>query len=132
MMKWFDKLIGERLVKINDEILDLKNSGIHLQEEFNKFIENNLKRIQKINFEISDFDSAINRIDREILDRQTAISLELKKLNLKIDERERQMRDDYEVAISVAIKTIDKRLGNMGEKKGVVTDLLKRIAALEK
>ena len=60
----------------------------------------------------------------------TVVSIN-KTTNSKMLDVEVRLRDELEFALRGLMTTLDKRLKDMGENKGIVTDLLKKIAKLE-
>lgn len=47
-------------------------------------------------------------------------------------ERDRLLREDLDLGLTGLASHVDKRLNHLGEKKGIVVDLLKKLAKLEK
>ena len=72
-----------------------------------------------------------NKLYKQILTLQENSAIDDRKTNLKIDEYDRQLREDMERGFTGIMRTFDKRLEQMGEKRGIVMDLLKKIASLE-
>ena len=120
-MNWFVK-IAEDAVK--RALKDFFVEKIQIQE-----------RIEKLEFDCisvkNHLDACILSLKRDIGLIQEKLEIECRKSNSKIDEKERLIRDDMESGFLGLTKQIDKRLEKLGDKKGIIVDLLKRIAQLE-
>lgn len=127
-MKWLDKIISDIVKKLNIKILEI--------------IEVHSKEISKLNKNFDDIERRLNSdeennglvylsINKEISNLHEHMDNQLRRNNLKIDEKESQLRQEFEIAITGLTKNFDKKFELLGDKKGIVTTLLKRIAELE-
>ena len=97
-----------------------------------KFLEGeNETRVKQIVSTIEDLDAKIIRVNRDLVNALENMFIENKRINLKMDEYDRQLREDMERGFTGVVRTFDKRLEQLGDKRGIVTDLLKKIASLE-
>ena len=124
-MKWldntFNKLIEKIEIKVNLEFGVIKEKIDVLEckiNEQNKIINNQ------------------NDIIKELKKENIILNEDLKryyhKNNLTIALKEESIREDMESCLTTLSKNLDRKLDNLGSKKGVVVELLKRIAQLEK
>ena len=134
-MKWLDS----RIKKIVLSCVNVYNQDLikHCQElESNKKEIDELKRKYdfidtKINMESEDNLSIHRSINKEILNLRGYLDNELKRKSLKIDENNRLLKEDLDSSLTGLTKHLDKKLELLGDKKGIVVGLLKRIAELE-
>lgn len=77
---------------------------------------------------IKEFDLGLHK---EILELREDFERELRNLRLKMNEYDRAVRNDMESGLLGLTKTFDSRLSSLGDKRGIVTDLLKKIASME-
>lgn len=132
-MKWLDHKIMaaiELYMRIRDEevnqkLSDLKKESILFHMALKK-LDQRIEQGLIQNTEVSRKELFGLRMEL-----QEEFSINHRRLNLKIEERERQVREDNEIAIAGMSKILDKRLETLGEKKGLVVDLLKKVARLE-
>ena len=106
--------------------------------EFNKLVkrvefleQENESRVKQINIAVEGLVDKANKIQKEQLALLESVSNDNRRIHLKIDEYDRQLREDMERGFTGVVRTFDKRLESLGDKKGIVTDLLKKIARLE-
>lgn len=111
-----------------------------------KWFNNKIKSLfqeefDKINYILGSLEDSLDRLEREVLlmqqDKDRIIGLyhsleSLNKINtLKLNESERILREEMELGISIITKRLDRKLEILGDRKGLVIDLMKRIAELE-
>ena len=89
-----------------------------------EFIKPHQKYIYENTEKILELEKRINFLSEEI-------EIKYKINHLKIDQKERFLREEMELSLTGLISQIDKKFESLGDKKGIVTDLLKRIAFLE-
>lgn len=130
-MKWLNNIIDDRLIPLVHRLLpleqkcnDVKNKNMLLIEQLNELSVkyDNLNKL---------FFTRLEATDNNILYFQEELSIIQRKFNLKSDNLNSDLRIHFETAISGLLKTIDNRLNNIGDNRGIVTDLLKKIAKLE-
>ena len=110
------------IIKKDNEALRLKIAI--LEEEVNDARE-------FFNHQFSIFENNLRNDERKLLMTSEDIKAELRMLNIRIDDKERAVRYDMESAVTGSVKAFDERLNMLGEKRGIVMDLLKKIAKLE-
>lgn len=120
-MKWLDEIIDKRVKE--------KISGYEIG-----YIEV-LHAIKDLSNRVDEFSRDVSNVNkyvdiREQLIRESMFNVE-KTINLKIREMQVDFKEDLELSSGGLMNFFDKRLNAMGEKKGIVTDLLKKIARLE-
>ena len=134
-MKWLDKkidgLIGGRMENLNG-VLDGFEEKIRSIKESLLAIENASKEFVSVyTVEKSEILASLNKLDVDIHGLRERLELDSRKTNLRIDEKDRLLRDNMETCFTGLVMNIDRKLSLLGDKKGTVTDLLKRIAFLE-
>ena len=148
-MNWLDKKIDSLIVARmlgHNAIIDIFEKRIReLENEFKQLkflkeqIAGNEKQIEVNEKQIEDNarscckerDQLYGRIDvREQMLRETMFS-DQKSFNLTIRELREEFKEILEYSMTGLIKNFDRKLSLLGDKKGIVTDLLKRIAFLE-
>ena len=156
-MKWLDKKISELIDKriksyevmfddLEGKVRELKSDLVSLgiridafkliyEKEFGDFKlshkkeSDDFKTVYKIdNAEIS---SNFLKLDADIHNLREKVDIDVRKNGFRVDEKDRLLRNDMELCFTGLVKNIDKKLELLGDKKGIVTDLLKRIAYLE-
>ena len=130
-MKWLDRIVGRMI-----QAVDVKVSAIYeICQKQSKEIGELNKRFNEIETRFSVDEEENGRIqlyiNKDILHLREHLENELKRDSLRIDEKESQLRQELEAVVTGLTKVIDKRLEELGDKKGIVTSLLKRIAELE-
>jgi hypothetical protein len=75
--------------------------------------------------------NSLDKLNKDIHELREILHLEGRRVNLKIDERDKLLRDNMESCFTGLVVNIDRKLSSIGDKRGIVTDLLKRIAYLE-
>ena len=156
-MKWLDKKISELVDKriksyevmfddLEGKVRELKSDLVSLGIRIDAFKliyekesgdfklshkkeSDDFKSVYKIdNAEIS---SNFLKLDADIHNLREKLELDVRKNGFRVDEKDRLLRSDMELCFTGLVKNIDKKLELLGDKKGIVTDLLKRIAYLE-
>jgi len=130
-MKWFNDIVEKQVKKNLDEYIlkfeDLRKEvikfrhdlqSLQLEEEVLERTQNHLKII-------------LDRTEKDIISfRDTLVSSD-KRNFIRMDENSLLLRQEIETSVSNLIQIFNKRLDALGEKRGMVTDLLKKIAKLE-
>lgn len=127
-MKWLDDKIVKAVEKFTEkltETVSLKVTGY--DEEFKRLKEEDHALLRVTN-EIFD---AIRSLQKEVLCVKADIENNVKLLNHKLNEKERLIREDVELGFTGLTRNLDKKLELLGDKRGIVTELLKRNAKLE-
>lgn len=112
-MKWLRKIIHDVVLEQNNDLS---------------------REVTKIKLDIEAIVTYINRIkdvENRLLTLREDTDVHYRRLNIKIDDKEHLLREEFELNMSGLVKHIDKKLELLGNKKGIVTDLLKKIAQLE-
>ena len=134
-MKWIDDKIEKIVVKRMenyDSILDSFEAKLRKIREGLESIEQASKDFVSVySTEKSEILNSLSKLDVDIHGLRERIELESRKTNLRIDEKDRLLRDMVETCLTGLVMNIDRKLSLLGDRKGVVTDLLKRIAFLE-
>lgn len=134
-MKWLEKIICRLIDKrmeqyesmldiFEEKVRDLKNDLSLSKQDFDAFKSDYIRG----NNEIS---SNFMKLDADIHNLREKLELDVRKNGFKVDEKDRLLRNDMELCFTGLVKNIDRKLELLGDKKGIVTDLLKRIAFLE-
>ncbi len=130
-MRWFNDIVEKQVKKNLDEYIlkfeNLKNEvikfrhdlqSLQLEEEILERTQNHLKII-------------LDRTEGDIISfRETLVSSD-KRNFIRMDENSLLLRQEIETSVSNLIQIFNKRLDALGDKRGMVTDLLKKIAKLE-
>ena len=130
-MKWLKSLIDQR---ISIEVKDLSEKFRALDKSVSDMnilflaLSSQQKELRSTTSEVSDKCSLLNK---EILRVEENASTNDRRINIKINESERLLKDELETSIIGLTKIIDDKIGTLGDKRGIVTDLLKKIAKLE-
>ena len=134
-MKWLRRMIHEELhtvwgplqIQVTTLEEDLRGQAQALQQLTTELLEATqaLDQFKRDGLVVKQwFDSRIESL-RDDLNQSNA------HLSSLIKERDRYLRDDLELSVTGMTRLLDKRLEALGDKKGLVVDLLKRIAFLE-
>ena len=127
-MKWMDKIVDDAVVKRLNEQSSIIDGFESRLREFNARLENleNLLSTEKL--ETSD---SLKKLNEDIHIQREKFELESRRVNMRIDEKDKLLRENMESCFTGLIVRLDRKLESLGDKKGIVTDLLKRIAYLE-
>ena len=149
-MKWFRNFVKKVVLECIENYADIlkKNSTqLHfLSEDLTNVSRETEKNIKKFETDFTKKNDEIGRrieiIENEITHNQRetdiditnikqSLEIDLKRINLKIGERMQILSDDLDSSFTGLTKHLDKKLELLGDKKGIVVGLLKRIAELE-
>ena len=138
-MRWLDNLIDRSLnlrdqklkELINSKAEELKNSQGKLRFDLDRYKLNIQIEMKNLVGLINEQTDKLTALNKEVLRVEGEFGVNLQKTSIKIDEKERQVREDLERSITTVIRMFDSRLEGLGDKRAIVTDLLKKIAKLE-
>ena len=130
-MKWLD----DRIKYIVGLSFDPYHLAVQTHEERLIKIEQKLAErevnIEKVKSDILRELDMFKVLEKDILDLKEDLDMLYKRILTKLDERDKITRADFETSLVVLTKRVDVKLDTLGDKRGTVTELLKRIAKLE-
>lgn len=127
-MKWLDKKIDDCVAKR----MESQNSALDdFESKLRTFRENFEELDKSFALEKSETFDTLRKLNEDIHILREKMELESRRVNLRMDEKDKLLRENMETCFTGLIMRIDNKLSLLGDKKGIVTDLLKRIAYLE-
>lgn len=127
-MKWIDEKIKRLFIK---DVQVLQDTDDIISSALFKFKEETNQQLAQLRDSHSRCEGNGLRNLEDIHILQTEL-LNLKgQFSLKVKESEHSLREEFETSIRILNNNIDRKMEMLGNKKGLVTDLLKRIAYLE-
>lgn len=135
-MKWLDNKIKDRVKELFHAFILPYGLSVDNLEKENKELREKLELLKK---DLED-EKVLWRKERDDSRHINAVSEQMIResfftadagIYLKIREMQSDSKDELERSLTGMVKILDKRLEVLGDKKGIVTNLLKRIAELE-